>query len=353
MSSQTLGAADAHAVLELIDQIATTATVDEYARVTMEGLYGLIPCVDTSYNEMVPSEGRIEWTAYPEKAEMMGEFAPLFGQLMRQNPLVSHFEDTGDTRAMMWSDFTTLDQLQGTPLFEEMFRPLGISSQMAVTLPAPPGIVVGFAVNRGDGDFDERDRAVLNTLRPHLAHAYRSIQLRDELSVTRSVLRARGWTGALADGDGIIEAVTENAQTLESESGVELSAGEPLPERLRTPFLDGVTSYRASQPAVLSRAIRLSHEADGVAAWHVPGPVAPHVVIVQMGVDAAAQRLGEAGLTKRQVEVALHLAEGGTNPVIAKRLGIAEGTLRKHLERIYRALGVTDRATAIARIRGW
>jgi LuxR family maltose regulon positive regulatory protein len=81
--------------------------------------------------------------------------------------------------------------------------------------------------------------------------------------------------------------------------------------------------------------------------------VAPHVVIVQTGVDGAARRLAETGLTTRQVEVALHLAEGGTNAVIAKRIGIAEGTLRKHLERIYRALGVTDRATAIAQIRGW
>ena len=51
--------------------------------------------------------------------------------------------------------------------------------------------------------------------------------------------------------------------------------------------------------------------------------------------------------------MALQLVEGGTNRIIANRLGIAEGTLRKHLERIYRELGVTDRASAIARIRGW
>jgi DNA-binding CsgD family transcriptional regulator len=234
-----------------------------------------------------------------------------------------------------------------------MFRPLGVVNQMAVTLPAPPGIVVGFAVNADAGGFDERDRAILNTMRPHLAHAYRSIQLRDELFATRSLLRERGWTGALANGDGIVTAVTANADALASETGIVLSKGEPLPSELRGPFLNGVGSYREAEPAVLSRSTRLSNEADGVNGWHVPGPVAPHVVIVQTEVDAAARRLEDAGLTTRQVEVALQLAEGGANAAIAKRLGIAEGTLRKHLERIYRALDVTDRASAIARIRGW
>lgn len=84
-----------------------------------------------------------------------------------------------------------------------------------------------------------------------------------------------------------------------------------------------------------------------------PGPVAPHVVIVQADMDASAQRLQAAGLSPRQLDVALQLAEGGTNRAIANRLGMAEGTLRKHLERIYRALDVSDRASAIARIRGW
>ena len=150
-----------------------------------------------------------------------------------------------------------------------------------------------------------------------------------------------------------MEAVTDNAELLESETGIKLSEGDPLPAELQASFRNGIDSYRSSDPAVLSRPTRLSHEADGVAGWHVPGPVAPHVVMVQTQVDAAARRLREAGLTERQVEVALHLTDGGTNAAIATRLGIAEGTLRKHLERIYRALEVTDRATAIARIRGW
>lgn len=349
MSGPPLEEHDVGAVVELVEAFSAASSVDEYAQITMTGLYDLVTCIDVSYNEMVPSEGRIEWTAVPDQGPKLEEFAPIFEKLMRQNPLVRHFEDTGDTRAMMWSDFVSLEQLQETPLFQEMFRPLGIASQMAVTLPTPPGIVVGFAINSDRNGFEDRDRTILNALRPHLAHAYRAIQLRDQLSA----LKQRGWTGALADADGVIEAVTANAGELENETGIELVEGERLPAGFRETYRSGINGYHASQPAVLSRSTRLSDEANGVAGWHVPGPVAPHVVLVQTQVDAAAARLKEAGLTPRQIEVAQQLSEGGTNSMIAMRLGIAEGTLRKHLERIFRALGVTDRASAIARVRGW
>ncbi len=346
MLHPSLEEGDTAAVLSLVETLTGAETLDDYSRLTMIGLTELIPCIDASYNEMNPSAKRIRWASEPENGAM-DDYAPIFARLMRQNPLVRHFEDTADTRAMMWSDIAPFEEISKTELYQEMFRPLGVEAQMALVLPTPPGIVVGFAVNAGAEGFSERDRRVLNTLRPHLAHFYRSIQLRE---VARE---DPGWTGALANGDGIVEAVTEDADRLENETGIELIEGEPIPDALRQPFLDDIHTYDPARPAVISRPTRISEEADGVAGWHVPGPVGPHVLGIQTNIDASRRRLEDAGLTVRQTEVALQLAEGGTNLAIAGRLGIAEGTLRKHLERIYRALEVTDRATAIARIRGW
>jgi DNA-binding CsgD family transcriptional regulator len=346
MPHSTLEEVDAAAVLGVVEDLTTAETIDEFARLAMLGLRQLIPCVDASYNEMNPSAGRIEWTAEPANPRM-AEFAPVFSRLMRQNPLVGYFERTADTRAMMWSDLMPFEKLERTELYREMFRPLGIRSQMAMILPTPPGIVVGFAANTDRPSFSERDRAVFNTLRPHLAHFYRSIQLRD------LVRRVPGWTGALADEHGIVHTVTDDAAELADQSGVTLAEGEPLPEAMRSAFVEGVGRYRSTEPAVLSAAARLSDEAGGVAGWHVPGPVGPHVVVVQTGIDDMSRRLAEAGLTRRQTEVAVELAGGGTNAAIAARLGIAEGTVRKHLEQVFRSFGVTDRASAIARIRGW
>ncbi len=346
VSKSHLEDGDAATVLDIVESLTGAQNLDEYSRLAMIGMRNLIPCIDASYNEMNPSAGRIEWASEPANSKM-DEFAPLFARLMRQNPLVQHFEDTADTRAMMWSDLVSRADLQQTELWQEMFRPLGVYEQMALVVPTPPGIVVGFAVNTGPEGFSERDRAVFHALRPHLAHMYRSIQLQDKART------ALGWTGALADSKGVVTAVTENAAALEEATGIELTQGELLPKSIRSAFRQGVNGYRPSQPAVRSQSTRISGDADGVEGWHVPGPIGPHVVVVQTGVDSMKRRLAEAGLTDRQSEVAMQLAEGGTNAVISQRMGIAEGTLRKHLENIYRALDVTDRATAIARIRGW
>ncbi len=56
-------------------------------------------------------------------------------------------------------------------------------------------------------------------------------------------------------------------------------------------------------------------------------------------------------LTRRERDV-LHLVGAGfTNRQIGRRLGIAEGTVRKHLENAYAALQVTNRVAALDRLR--
>ena len=218
MQHPALEEGDSAAILDLVESLTAVETLDDYSRMAMIGMRELIPCIDSSYNEMNPNAGRIKWTAEPANSRM-GEFAPLFARLMRQNPLVKHFEDTADTRAMMWSDLMSPEEVQHTELWQEMFRPLGVYSQMAMVVPTPPGIVVGFAVNTDEKGFSERERAIFNALRPHLAHFYRSIRLLEE---TRE---EPGWTGALANEDGVIEAVTQNAADLKEQTGIGLNEG--------------------------------------------------------------------------------------------------------------------------------
>jgi DNA-binding CsgD family transcriptional regulator len=52
------------------------------------------------------------------------------------------------------------------------------------------------------------------------------------------------------------------------------------------------------------------------------------------------------GLTGRELAVLRLLCEGHTGPAIAHRLGTAPATVRKHLENVYRKLGVHDRLMA-------
>jgi two-component system nitrate/nitrite response regulator NarL len=50
-------------------------------------------------------------------------------------------------------------------------------------------------------------------------------------------------------------------------------------------------------------------------------------------------------LTERQRQIVRELAEGITNKEIGRRLGLAEGTVKVQLNRIYRKLGIANRTT--------
>jgi len=54
-------------------------------------------------------------------------------------------------------------------------------------------------------------------------------------------------------------------------------------------------------------------------------------------------------LTTRQRELLYLVAAGHTNGQIARRLGLTEGTVRTHLENIYRLLQVSSRTAAVTR----
>ncbi|MFM0594198.1 MULTISPECIES: response regulator transcription factor [Paraburkholderia] len=58
-------------------------------------------------------------------------------------------------------------------------------------------------------------------------------------------------------------------------------------------------------------------------------------------------------LSPRQQDIMRLVHRGWTNKMIARDLGVAEGTVKVHLSVIFRALGVHNRSTAIAVINGW
>ena len=73
----------------------------------------------------------------------------------------------------------------------------------------------------------------------------------------------------------------------------------------------------------------------------------PH--LHQAYLDAKRRRHPAPQLTARHWDLLHLLAAGHTNAQIARRLGISEGTVRTHLEHIYRLLQVSSRTAAVTR----
>jgi ATP/maltotriose-dependent transcriptional regulator MalT len=59
----------------------------------------------------------------------------------------------------------------------------------------------------------------------------------------------------------------------------------------------------------------------------------------------------QIGLTVREIAVLGLVGQGLTAAAVGRRLLIAEGTARKHLEHVYSKLGVSDRLSAVLRAR--
>ena len=89
------------------------------------------------------------------------------------------------------------------------------------------------------------------------------------------------------------------------------------------------------EPAELLTAVR------SAAAGHVP--LDPRVAGVLLPEPGGRP---EDGLSPRETEVLRLVAQGLANKQIGRRLGISERTVKAHLGRVFRQLGVADRTSA-------
>lgn len=76
----------------------------------------------------------------------------------------------GSVEPLKLSDFLSESKLNANAWYTTVQRPRDVKHELKLWLPARNGTLPGFFLLRGPGrrDFDERDRAVLALLRPHL-----------------------------------------------------------------------------------------------------------------------------------------------------------------------------------------
>lgn len=69
-------------------------------------------------------------------------------------------------------------------------------------------------------------------------------------------------------------------------------------------------------------------------------------VVQHGGSDSQARQALFDDLTPRELEILRHLAEGESNKIIARHLGISDGTVKLHVKAILRKLGLSSRVEA-------
>jgi DNA-binding CsgD family transcriptional regulator len=239
-------------------------------------------------------------------------------------------------------------------LYGEFYRELGYEDQMAIELFPPGSELISIAFARDRRSFTERDRRLLNLLRPHLARAYRHVQrvalLKRNLEPQRS-LPTR------------VTAVRLDAQSRPVQFGAEAQKwmAEFFPGEVAHPGLPeavvrwlGRVREGAAEPGCLPRlGIERARGGELLRLRLIVDPATTaRMLVLELSTKPKAAHATLGGrLTRREIDVLLQVEVGKTNDETAAALGISPLTVRTHLERIFEKLSVPSRTAAVTRFR--
>jgi DNA-binding CsgD family transcriptional regulator len=285
----------------------------------------------------------------------------------RQNflthPVAQHYFQTLDGQALAISDFFSERDFQRREAFYAFFQSFGLEDQMGIYFQLPSienadrfyqgqdHLVL--SINRDRRNFNERDRLILNLIRPHLEQAYQNIaaftQVQEQLIQLNQATEQVGLIALFIDGE--VEWISQKAGEL-------LHKYCPL-SKLPTSLPDILQRWINHQISLL---IQLTN---------IPSPLRPlHLeqngsrLTVRLNYHAALKRvyllleeiqpnafslkyLEMLGLTKREAEVLFWVARDQNTHKISQQLGMSDRTVKKHLENIYEKFGVQSRLGAV------
>jgi DNA-binding CsgD family transcriptional regulator len=298
-------------------------------------LSNLVACDDVSYAELDRVRHRtLLYVHRPGDQEDLtgdGDDAWVW-DVLQEHPVCRCHAD-GDFRTLKVSDFLTRRALHRSRLYEDWYRPFGFEYELDVAIPSPYWHTRTFVFDRGPGrDFTERDRLVLDHLKPHLERMWRQARTRRLLG------------GALAALDQAPEDERRGVLLLGRGPSVEF-ASRPARRLLREFFAN-------AEPLRLPPAVE---------AWLDSGAGSPLVryrgerrltVDHRRGALLLDETRDAIPLTAREREIVSWVARGKTNAEIAALLWISPLTVRRHLENVFAKLGVRTRTAAVTRFLG-
>lgn len=334
--------ADLDGVLDAVEDIRGVTSLEDLTGRTSAHLLRLVPSDSVSFNWVAP--GTLHTVVEPPVPHRLSEILePILAARWRENPLAEHFRRTADVRPLTWDDVADRRVWRDSALYHDLYQVLGVTDQLGVRLPSPPGVVGGLVLNRAHS-FDARDKVVLGLVGAHVALQMHTLA---ERAVQRPGPAQRGWGLVQVDER---DRVVGSSRAWDERYGIRL--GESLPGPLAREMVRG---RRRGRELVLTpqEPREVSWEAARATAVPIPAWCAPHALLLRpddgdLPIPTRHEGLRSRGLSPRETQVALLIVQGAANQRIATLLGISLGTVKKHCQRIYRELEVDNRAAAAA-----
>lgn len=353
---------DFESVLNFVHDLYDRRALDDFADRTMSALVRIIAAERIIYGDFDVERQTARLMMQP--AVVKDHDGTVDGALtgLEQNfgihPLFRYYLQTGDGRAQKSSQVMTKSQFQRYGESDEFTRQFGARYQMGIFFPAGPTMVTAILLTRGQRDFTERERGLLNRLHPHLEQAFRNTSSLNRLSRDVDALfeLLEGPTSSVIvlSETGCVKRWTAQAKTWIAQYCRTLfpASGDLLPDCFADWYQRQLALVAQHTLAPLPREpLVVDKNGRQLTVQLIPDHFHDEQLLLlnEKPGDASWNALGAHGLTPRESEVLAWVAKGKTNADVGKILGLSDRTVQKHLEHIYQKLGVETRTTATVR----
>jgi DNA-binding CsgD family transcriptional regulator len=349
---------DYETMLDCVGRLYECEGLELFPATALTEILRLVGAESSTFNYVAPSVPKVVAVARPEIPDEPKR-TRRFAQYLPQHAALSHFLATGNPGAFKLSDFLSERDYHALPLYQEFYREIEYEDQLTFMLFPPGAELIGISLARSRRSFTERDRQILNLVRPHVARAYRHVErtalLQRGLRASQDGPPVAHVTSILLDAeDRPVQFSAEAQAWMQRFFPLRARAGAHLPDAVSA-WLRRIRKPNDSRSATPGGCPVLVQEGAGE---RLRLRVFPHLTgtgrVLVLGLETspeAARATKAGGLTRREIEVLLQVEQGKTNAEVGAALGISALTVRCHLERVFDKLQVPSRTAAVTRFR--
>lgn len=249
--------------------------------------------------------------------------------------------------------------MKRTDHWQSMFSSIGVRFMTGLSTPLPVGeATTCVAYERGDAKgYGEEGLFRLQLLVPAYQSGIRAWRrmagYRHMFDSIRKALAVFGPGGrVLFRSRGLDRLLSEDPGPGALSADMERLARSVTPWRARRGRKSSVPRWSNTAEVTTGRSVYRLWASRLRAALFGVGAVLVQVERAGSLLPPASEVQAHFGLTRREAEVALLLAEGLDNQTVAKRLSISPHTVRRHTERVLRGLGISSRAAVAMKLLG-
>lgn len=177
---------DCKAALDLLGAMSEAGSdARSYAALGVERLPDLVASEFTTLSVCDLVSGKREVYGLPAGA-LSADDRAAFDRHFKAHPLVRFHGYEGGRITQRISDCLPFAQFRRGALFNEYYRRIGVHHAIALPVLVQDGLLVSFVLNRSRRDFSDRERTVLDLLRPYLARLYRRAAALERLTARES-----------------------------------------------------------------------------------------------------------------------------------------------------------------------